>query len=273
MWEILQPRRGVARGAQRLAEAEVVVGIAVADVRRVQPPAAGRDVAQRDHVLGRADAARPVLEAGGEPVGALVERFVDERRHRPGFLDVGGAQLVAHHRPMHRTLPDERGHVDAERRGAQPLQVLPEALPAQVDGAVLRVADRAVPGVFGPGDRRATVAALADHLGGHALVDLALRPAVDDQGEVGVGVNVDEAGAHCAPAEIQALFGLLIGQIPHAGDAPVLETDVRGERLRARTVEDLATGQNQIEHRRTLLWNFGGSIVQSAACSGSPSRP
>ena len=254
----LQSRRSVARGAQRLAESEVVVGVPVADMRGVQPTPAGRDVAQRNDVLGRADAARPVLEAGGEPVGALVERLVEERRHRPGLLGVGRAQLVAHHRPVHRTMPDESGHVDAERRRAQPLQVLPEALPAQLDGAVLGVPDRAVGRVLGPRDRRAAMAALADHLCGHALVDLALRPAVDQQGEVRVGVKVDEAGAHRSALELQALPRLLVGQIADACDASVLDPDVRGERLRARAVEDLATRQYQVKHRRTLVWTDGG---------------
>ena len=86
------------------------------------------------------------------------------------------------------------------------LQVLAEALPAHVDVAVVGVADGAVPGVAGAGHRRAAMAALSDDLGGDALVDLALRPAVDQQREVGVRVQVDEPGAYrrvrsarCAP--------------------------------------------------------------------------
>ena len=159
---------------------------------------------------------------------------------------------------VHRTVPDESGHVDAERRRPQPLQVLPEALPTQLDGAVLGVPDRTVSRVLGTGDRCAAVAALSDHLGGHALVDLALRPAVDQQGEVRVRVKVDEAGAHRATVELQALPRLLVGQIPDACDASILETDVRRERLRARAVEDLTTCQYQIEHGRTLAMADGG---------------
>ena len=251
----LQARRSVARGAQGLAEAEVVVCVAIAHVGRIQPVPAGRDLAQRDDVLRCADVPRPVLQPGREAVRALVEGFVEQIGHAPRLFDGRRAKLVAHHRPVHRAVPDERRHVHARPARVEALQVLAEALPAHVHLAVVGVSDGAVPGVPGTGDGRAAMAALADDLGGDPLVDLALRPPVDQQREVGVGMQVDESGADGKPVQLDALRRFLPRQVADARDPAVADADVGPERRAAGPVEDLPAGKCQVDHDGPLPGN------------------
>ena len=144
-------------------------------------------------MLDRRQAARPVFETGGEAAGALVEGLFDQSPHPLQFLRVWRPQRVAEHGALHGAVADEGGDVDAQRHRLQPVQVVAEAAPAESD-AVVDVADAGLPDIGIAGDRRATEAALADDLRGHALVDLAFGTAVDQQGEVGMGVQIDEAG-------------------------------------------------------------------------------
>ena len=111
------------------------------------------------------------------------------------------------------------------RRRTQLVQELAEAIPppGAIGGADHRlpevVADRVV-------DRRRRQAAVAGDLGGHALAYHALRPAVGEEDEVGVVVNVDEAGGDDTSRRIQSprrLCGLEVtdGDDPRAGNADI----------------------------------------------------
>ena len=92
------------------------------------------------------------------------------------------------------------------------------------------------------------MAALPDDLGGDALVHLALRPAVDQQREVGVRVQVDEARAYREPVQLDALGRFQLGQVADARDPAVADSDVGPERLAARSVEYLSAGENHVDH-------------------------
>ena len=243
----------VAGRAQRFAEADVVVRVAIAHVRRVQPvpplPATSHNGTM---CSGAQILPGPVLQAGREAVRPLVERFAEQLDHALRLVDRRRAKLVAHHRPVDRAVAHERRHVHAEPTRVEAFQVLAEALPAHVDAAVVGVPDSAAPGVTGAGDRRAAMPALPDDLGGDALVHLALRPAVHQQREVGVGMDIDEAGTHREPVQLDALLRLKVGQVPDARDSAVLDSDVGPERVTSRPVEDLSASEYHVDHGLSL---------------------
>ena len=132
------------------------------------------------------------------------------------------------------------------------LQIFAEALPAHVDLTVIGVADGAASGVPGAGDGRAAMAALSDDFGGDALMHLALRPAVDQQREVGVRVQVDESGAYGESVQLDVFGRLQFGQVADACNLAVANSDVGPERLAARSVDDFSTGKNCVDHDGSL---------------------
>ena len=84
-----------------------------------------------------------------------------------------------------------------------------------------RLACRQIRRQAAPTQRRAADAALADDLGRHALVHLALCTAVDDQREVGVRVQIDEPGRHDQAAHVQTLPRGSRREIAQGDDAAV----------------------------------------------------
>ena len=162
--------------------------------RRVQPVAARDAPAQPLDLGGGRDALDGVLEAGREADGARIERLVEEPFDRRAALSaVAGAAGVGHRGQPERAVRHERGDVDRRSCGVDRVEVAGEDRPVDVGGGVEPVDVVGVP--VRAIDRRAAVAAVADELGRHALGDRALGRRVDDEGQVGMAVDVDEARA------------------------------------------------------------------------------
>ena len=88
----------------------------------------------------------------------------------------------------------ERGDVHGLPFSEEGVEVLAEGRPVEVDAPVVVDADGDLFGQLLVGRGRRAVAAVADHRCGEALPDAALGEPVDVYGEVGVAVDVDEAG-------------------------------------------------------------------------------
>ena len=101
--------------------------------------------------------------------------------------------------------------------------------------------------------RRRAVAAVSHQLAGDSLAQPATqqhplgRRGKGEQ-EIGMRVQVDEAGRHDSAPDIQ-LSPCLTGQAgPHRDDAVGLESHVGEEPGRARAVHHLPASQDQVEH-------------------------
>ena len=124
-----------------------------------------------------------VVEAGRDPVRALLHRLPEHRAH---LGDIGVARLnvrPARRREPERGVPDEEGDVDADP-GVEPLEVLLDRCPVELD---LRVAVEAgvhldqLAHVGRDADRGIGQPIDADDLGRHALGDLRLVQGVREQ--------------------------------------------------------------------------------------------
>ena len=81
---------------------------------------------------------------------------------------------------------------------------------------------------------------MADHLGGDALPDLALGLGVERQGEVGMRLDVDEAGRHDKAARVDDPRSIGAETPADGDDATRRDRDIGLDRGRAAAVDDLA---------------------------------
>ena len=124
--------------------------------------------------------------------------------------------------------------------GLEPVEVLGHGRPVDPDYRVVAVDVRRE--AVGLGDGGAAVAAVADQLGGDALGDGALGARVDEEGVVGVAVDVDEAGGDDHARCVEAALGVGVTQVAYRGDPAVLDGDVGGDSGRACAVDYGAAG-------------------------------
>ena len=89
--------------------------------------------------------------------------------------------------------------------------------------------------------------ALAENHRGHALADHALRVAVFDDGEIGVVVDVDEAGRDGEAGGVDGARRGAPGQSAHGGDLPLPDGDIADVRRVAGAIDDAAAVNQQIE--------------------------
>ena len=177
MEDVDRDARAFADG-DRLLDAFAQLLAVVAQVRRVEAASRAGRPRQRDQLVGLRVRVRRVDQAGGHAVRALLHRVGDEPRHPLELLRFRRALVVAHHELADLAEADVRQQVDRRLAALDRREVAGEVAPAPLGGRLLR-RDRS---------------ALADHLGGHALADLALGVAVGQQREVGVRVRIDEPG-------------------------------------------------------------------------------
>ena len=78
--------------------------------------------------------------------------------------------------------------------------------------------------------RRSGVAAVAHHLRGDPLTDLAFGQRVQREGEVGVGVDVDEPRSNDLSRGIDLPLRLSVSAVSHGSDAPISNSNVRPPR-------------------------------------------
>ena len=90
--------------------------------------------------------------------------------------------------------------------------------------------------------------AIAHDLGGDALGQRAERATVEGDGQVGVGVAIDKAGAGDVSGGVDGLFGGGGGEVANGGDATLLDGDVAFVGGLAGAVEELGVADQEIVH-------------------------
>ena len=241
----LQPDARPLGGVHGLADGLHRADVLVPRVGRVQPIAAGHDPAQPLDLIGRCDALDRVLEAGREAGGALVERLAEERARWSAVRRPSPIPGVGHGGQPEGSMRHERSHVDRWPSRVHRVEIAAERPPVDDRGGIVAVD---VVGMAGRGiDRRAAVTTVADELGGDTLGDGALGRRVDDDGQVGVAVDVDEARGDDAATRVHPARRLDHAEIGVYGRDPIapdghIGTDPRG----ARPVDQRAAVEDDI---------------------------
>jgi hypothetical protein len=204
---------------------------------------AGDDGAQRHDLGGLGEAAGRGEEARRQAERAGVQPLVQQRAHLIELAGGRGAVFEPHRHQPQRVVADQHAGIDRDRR--EGVEVLREAhlaerqpgrAAAQVIGEELRLAGQ---------NRRDRKSAMADDLGRDALPDLAFGFRVDRQCEVGMGLDVDEAGGDRQARRVDDPLCRARQRRPDRGDAPTGDRQIPGlARLAAAVVERTAADQD-----------------------------
>ncbi len=177
--------------AQRLLDGEVRALVPQPRVRRVDPVSAAAHLAHRDELVLVGAALGRVLETGRVTPRALFERLVEQVAHLRELVGPRGPVFEPDDRQPDLAIRYEAQHVDRGRRLLEPLEVTGGRRPGKRD--VVGVPVDRLRREFLVEEREAAEATVPDHLERDALVHRARRTRVDEQREVRVAVNVDEA--------------------------------------------------------------------------------
>jgi hypothetical protein len=148
-------------------------------------------------------------------------------------------------------MADEGRHVDRGALLAKTPEVAPERAPVPGErreddpGGVDRVL------TAGIRQRRRTGAAVADHLEGESLADLAVRRREPGQDVVGVGVHVDETRRHHQPGRVDDPRGRGVRQVPDLADPVALDRDVGPACRASGSVDDRTAPHEHVQHDRS----------------------
>ena len=167
--------------------------------------------------------------------------LVDDHLHAP---HLGGGRLAilhAHDSQAHCTLRGEGRHID-DRATVEEIQVVGQGGPVAVE---IR---QPIPGgqLFGQDfprlrcDRRQSQPVMSDHIGGHALIELALVSGIDQRLQIGMRVHVDETRADDTTIGLDGLLRGGAGQMPNRHDLIAIDSDIRPKPGRSRAVNDAA---------------------------------
>src|SRR3989449_10152517 len=157
--------------------------------------------------------------------------------HRARFLRGRRSLLEAHRRESHAPVADEARDVDADASRRHELEIFPVRRPIPIFRlrVVLESADRELP--ISLAHWRGRIAAVPDHVRRDALSDRTLRAGLDEDADVAVRVNVDEAGSDVLRRGIDRPLAFRTPEAAHACDLPTADSDVRDAPWGARAVE------------------------------------
>ena len=115
------------------------------------------------------------------------------------------------------------------------------------------------------GDRERREAAVSDHLGRDALLRLALTGRVAKEADVGMRVDIDEAGRDRQPCCVHDALRLGVEwHLSDRGDATVPHSDVTAGRRPATAIEQLGAAKEQVElHQRSR----NALVAASSVCA------
>ena len=226
----------------------------VAQVREVAGVVPLEHMAERDHLgrlrIGARRGEQPGRQAertGGEPL-------LQQRDHLRKLGRRGRALLHAHDHQAQRVVPDQHAGVHRGRRkgveivGKRRLaERQPRRARAQVIAQQLDLAGQ---------HRRDREPAMADDLGRHALAHLALGLGIDRQREVGMGLDVDEAGRDREPGGVDHLGRVAGRHVADRRDPSVANGKVAGHARAAAAVEQQAAADQNVRVAR-----HGGATI------------
>ena len=195
----------------------------VADVGDVAAATFACGARQGLELRGLGEVRRRVDERAADPERALAHRLAHEILHarelRAARIAIGLSELV----DAHRGGADERGDVWRNAAALQRLQVTTERGPVDVVGVVALLLAHLVLHRLVERPARFT---LAEDLQGHALLDVAHPPSVDDQRLGGPGQHVYEAGSDGLAGGIDLRGRARRGEIAERHDPVGADADV-----------------------------------------------
>ena len=179
---------------------------------------------------------RPSAPASSASSSSAIMRRELGRARRP--------RLHAHHHQPQRVVPDQHAGIDGGRRkrveivGKRRLaERQPRRARAQIVAQQLDLAGQ---------HRRDRKSAMADDLGGHALADLAFGLGIDRQGEVGMGLDVDEARRDREPCGVDGPAGIGRDLRPDGGNAAVRDREIARNAGAAAAVEQEPVADQEV---------------------------
>ena len=218
----LQPHAGALCGPDRLGDRLVGALVSPTCVRRVDAVVLAADAAHRDELVLVCPALRRVLEAGRVPPRALLERLVEEVFHRRQLVGTRRAVGEADDCEADLAVGRQARHVDRRRRLLEALEVPGRRRPGQRDVGRVPVDRLRRQLLVQQGE--AAEAAVPDDLERDALVDGARGAGIDEQGVVGVAVDIDEARGDDLAHGVD--LGVGLGHDTDGDDAPLVQADI-----------------------------------------------
>ena len=191
-------RLGAPADLDRLAErVQVAVAERVANVGVVEAAVPAGLLRQHRELLGRRVPAGRVIEPGAEPERAIGHRVGEHAAHPGKGRGIGRDVVPAQGGDPELRIPDQGRDVEADR-AVVAVEVARDRGPVVVDRrpaieTAVELDERLE--VLTALERREPVAIDPDQLGRHALADLRLVPAVGQDHQAAVAVQVDEPGS------------------------------------------------------------------------------
>ena len=224
----------------------------VAQMREVAGIVPLDHVAERDHLVGLRVGARRGEQAGREPERAGRERLLEQCGHGRELVRRRRAVRHAHDHQAQRVVADQHAGVHGGRRKRVEIigkRGLPKRQPRRA-GAEIVAEELDLAGQR----RRDREAAMADDLRGDPLAHLALGLGIDRQREVGMGLDVDEAGRDHEACRVDHLGGVAANVSPDGGDAAVADREIARLAGGAAAVEQQAAADENVVHADILPW-------------------
>jgi hypothetical protein len=266
----LQRRAGLpAHGEGFVQRLQNAVGV-VPQVDGKEAAALRRRAAQGGVLLGGGVVHGRVPQPRGEAERALVHSPAHHVRHPGNLFRRGVAIRHAQHGDAHAAVGHQVGHVGGDATPEEG-EKLGGGFPApRHAGVVAEEAQQVLP-LRGQGFRRGRSKpqpAVGENFRRHALMELGLVRGPGQQGNIGVGVDINEPRGHCQPRDIHLGGGAQAGQVPHGGDAPARDGHVGPAGGGPRPVHHQAAAQQEV-HRCVLRRAPAGR-----GCRGAPgARP
>ncbi len=234
-----------------LADGVEDAGALVANMSDEDAAMPGHHLAQLDHVVGRRQRIGRHRQHAREPAGALLHRLVDQRSH---LVELRRRRPLV--RIAHDGFPDV-AQADKRRDVGGHAGSLPEIEVSAQGGPLLRLPlDRE--------HRRSQLApvgtgraAFAQDLGGDALANLALGIAVFEQREVGMRMDVNEAGCHDQTAGVNLAFAGAGRDASEGRDFVAPDGQIAVPPGIAAAIDNLAVADDQIVKGVLVLRRFG----------------
>ena len=206
---------------------------------------------KRYNLFFTACALRSILQPRGVSPCSLFEALLEQSLHL--------CQLAHRGRPIQ--LPDSRQtqtavgykHDDVESglSSLQCVEILTDTAPRYL--ATRLVSIDVVLEQLGPGDWRATMAAIAHHLESHSLRNRTDCARIDEEREIGVTVDVNEPRGHHKAACVKGWDTFPFGECADFGDSSVADRHIATERLATRSIHDRPADDDQISIQWRLL--------------------
>ncbi len=240
-----------------------------AHVRGVDALVTRHHPAQREQLVGAREAAGRVHEAARHAVRTGAHAGVQEPLHARELALRHGALGEADDRQPQRAVADQRRDVDRVAAAAHRRQVLAEGAPvpghAVQPPAVVRPVLDGVGAVL-LGERRRRHAAVAGDVRGHALAHRRLGARVQQDGEIGVRVRIDEAGGDVATPGVDDAPAAQRPRRADRRDPVAADADVAEVPGVAAAVDDAGAGDDQVVDASCVAHLEDLVLVRRTAC-------